>query len=49
MDKKVVVSIMKFMMRVRLEGHEVPNFNIAMLALEGELGNEEVDNESKSN
>lgn len=37
MDKHVIQSIMKFMLKANLMGHEVPEFYASMNALQSEL------------
>lgn len=48
MNKDVIECIMTFMMRVNLSGNEVPAFNYAMKALEGELIKVNDQNENSS-
>lgn len=41
MDKHVIQSIMKFMLKANLMGHEVPEFYASMNALQSELDRQE--------
>ncbi|MEB8167951.1 hypothetical protein NGH15_13595 [Escherichia coli] len=40
MDKQTIQNVMQFMLRVNLNGHEVPAFNASMNALQAELDRE---------
>lgn len=41
MDKRTAHTIMQFMLRVNLSGHEVPAFNESMNALQAEVDRQE--------